>query len=108
MGLQQISTSKRLGFRLALGSPELRLDAIALGRGVPVVARLEPDELALLLLGATWDMRASANRHFSALVKGLVKMSATCIFDGPYVKSYHPLLYCSDNHDKLIRWVLSV
>ena len=108
MGLQQISTSKRLGFRPALGSPELRLDAIALGRGVPVVACAESEELVCLPLDATWDMRVSANRHFSALVNGFVRMSATCIFDGPYVKSYHPLLYCSDNHDKLIRWVLSV
>jgi len=83
MGLQQISTSKRLGFRPALGSPELLLDAIALGRGVPAVACAELEELVLLLLDATWDMRARANRHFSALVNGFVRMSATCIFDGP-------------------------
>ena len=108
MGLQQISTSNRLGFRPAPGSPELRLDARALGRGVPVVAPAELEELVVLPFEPTWDMRDRANRHFSALVNGFVKMSATCIFDGPYVKSYHPLLYCSDNHDKLIRWVLSV
>jgi len=42
MGLQQISTSNRLGVGPAPGSPELLLDARALGRGVPDVT---PHEL---------------------------------------------------------------
>jgi len=52
MGLQQISTSNRLGFGPAPGSPELLLDARAFGRGVPVVASSE-------LGGSPWLLRVT-------------------------------------------------
>ena len=75
-GLQQISTSNLLGLRPALGSPELPLDATTWGCGLSV-------DLDGLPLTGTCDMRDKANFHFSALVNGLVRMSATCILEGP-------------------------
>ena len=79
-GLQHISTSNLLGLRPALGSPELPLDATTWGCGLSVDADWDFEGLPFT---GTWDMRDKANFHFSALVNGLVKISATCILEGP-------------------------
>ena len=53
------------------------------------------------------DSSFTAKFHFSALTKGLVKMSAACIMLGPWTIRYHLRLNCSDSHDKFTLCVLS-
>ena len=61
-----------------------------------------------LPLVATCDMRAKANRHFSALVKGFVKCRLPAFSMDHKSNRTIPSCTVQTPHDKLIRWVLSV